>query len=103
MQDRTPDPDAWDRAAKAGEAAVRRAVGNAALRQIKRAAGPYADLGVALGALVATGDLIRGLTAGGNQRVTETMAAAYLLGALRGADQPLNPDGSPYTGAHLDA
>ena len=95
--------EAWEAAARAGEQAVRRAIGNAAIRKMKQKAGPYADLGVAVGALVAVGGMIAVVTKGGDQRVAEEMAMAYLRGALRGDDQPLNADGTLYTGARTDA
>jgi hypothetical protein len=98
-----PDTAAWDRIAKAGDRAVRKAITPAVMRAAKREAGPYAALAVGMGALVAVGNLLRVVTMGGDQRVVEEMTAAYLRGALRGADEPLNADGTPYTGARLDA
>lgn len=92
----------WERACKAGEAAVRKELTKAALQQLSRKAGPYGDLGVAIGALVAVGELIRVLTQQGDARVRDNLSHAYLRGALHGAETPLNADGSVYEGTPFD-
>jgi hypothetical protein len=56
-----------------------------------------------LGALVAIGDLMFHLSANGDRRVMEAIGVAYLRGAIRGEDGPVNADGSEYQGAPLDA
>lgn len=98
-----PDAAAWDRVAKRGDRAVRSALTETALRLAKREAGPHAPLAVGLGALVAVGEFLAVITKNGSARVTEELSMAYLRGALRGADKPLNADGSDYTGARFDA
>lgn len=97
-----PEAD-WDRWGNLGNETVRKAITKAALRVTTRDNSTFASLAVALGALTASGDLIAALTRHGNQRVTETMAVAYLRGALRGKPGPVNEDGSDYKGAPLDA
>lgn len=105
MPDAIPrlSPEAWERACRSGENAVRKALGPATMRQIKSGAGTEAHLAPAIGALVAIGDLLFHLSTHGDRWVMETLAVAYLRGAVRGEDAPVNEDGSAYTGARADA
>ena len=103
--DAAPDLDTevgWQRHCEAGERAARKLFGNAALRQIKRRHSDIAALGVGVGGLVALGEMLRGTCEPHGLRVMEDVALAYLRGAIRGTDGPVNPDGTPYTGSRLD-
>ena len=93
---------AWQRRCEAGEKAVRKALGPTVARQIKAGAGKEEQIGTALGALVAIGDLMFHLSAAGDRRVMEAIGVAYLRGAIRGEGGPVNADGSEYRGAPLD-
>jgi hypothetical protein len=97
---RTPTAEEWEGSCQAGEMAVKAAIADAALQRIRVDSSGYGDVGVALGALVAIGALLRGIGEGGSQHVMENMAMAYLRGALRGTEGPVNADGSDYVGTH---
>jgi hypothetical protein len=105
MPDTVPrlSPEVWQRRCEAGEKAVRKALGPTIMRQIKAGAGTEDQLGTVLGALVAVGDLMFHLSANGDRRVMEAIGIAYLRGAIRGEDGPMNADGSEYQGAPSDA
>lgn len=96
-----PDPARWlDREALAAHISARM---DELPRMLKAGKLPEEQIGAVLGALVAIGDLMFHLSANGDRRVMETLGMAYLRGAIRGEDGPVNADGSEYRGVPADA
>ena len=92
-----PSQEAWDRAAKLGETLVRRHVGGAAVRRLKRGAHSADTIALVMGALVATGQALAAASNPDAVGVMEEMAVAHVRGAIRGADKPINADGSEWS------
>lgn len=92
-----PSEAAWERAGQRGEKAVRDAIGKISLRYTKQPNAHALGMAVAFGALVAAAELLRVMVDDTNEtgmRKIEENALAYVRGAVRGATEPLNADGT---------
>ena len=98
-----PSAEEWERCCQQAETAVRNALNGLGLREARKAQRPsYSLLMLAMGSLVASADLLKLLAdGGGDRRVVEEMAVAYVRGGIRGLDDPVQADGSSSEGARV--
>lgn len=104
MPDPKPlDAKEWDRLCQRAEKAVRKALVAEGLKVVRHGGGTHRDIGLAMGAVVASADLLRAMCShpGSDMRVAEAMAVAYVRGVIRGLDHPVNADGTDYQGAPI--
>lgn len=103
MSDTLPPEEQWQRASKVGERVIRTAIQEKIMRRLQRGAHPYDALAMMFGAMTSLAQATRALSKGTPEAtsVLEQNILAYVRGAIRGLDGPVNEDGSPFTGARL--
>ena len=95
------DPEAWERAGLVGEKLARKHVAALIMRRLDRGAHPGDAVAVVLGVISECSAMIRVLAVSKDDvtiAVLERAMTAHVRGAIRGAEIPLNEDGSPYEG-----
>lgn len=92
-----PPTDAeWQRLGERGERIVTAALSQEATRRLKAGEHQSTALALAFGGLASVARLIRAANKPERADRTERMAVAFLRGAFRGADGPINADSTPY-------
>lgn len=99
-----PDEQAWDRAARAGQRTAHNALIGLLSRRLERDDNTYNTIAVLVGALTETARLLGGTAAiigylEGGQRNFEESAIAYVRGAMRGKEEPIDESGAPWGSA----
>lgn len=91
--------DEWQRAAQIGEDMVRKYIAPLMLRRLNRGAHAADPVAIALGVLTATSRLLVSLSDPAHPEaamIIEHAALCTVRGGLRGADVPIEDDGTPY-------
>jgi hypothetical protein len=95
------DPEAWERAAWAGENIVKRHVVDRIRRRLDRHDHPAHMFALVFGVVSETARLARALCVHKDDEtiaIVERAMMAYVRGQIRGLDGPIDEDGSPYDG-----
>lgn len=92
-----PPTDAeWQRLGDHGDRIVVRSLGREALSRVKSGEHPAAAMALAFGGLSSCARILASCCGADRADRIERMAVAYLRGAFRSADGPINADGTPY-------
>lgn len=86
----------WEENCYRAETIIRQALASEAMKPENLSAGQPWHISFAMGALVASAEMLSVVCKGGNRRVVEDMALAYVRGVIRGKTHPINADGSDY-------
>lgn len=93
---RMPDAE-YDAFGAAVQKDVRRAMRRHYDKHMRKPTLLEASVASGVAAIIEGASLLHAISA--SQEVAERVAFAYLRGAIRGLEHPINDDGSPYTGA----
>lgn len=88
------EESAWSRNAAVGTKLVREAMEERVRRRIERGATGVDLMAIYVGAVVECGRVIGALAQPGGLDVVESCIVAYVRGAIRGLDGPVDEDGS---------
>lgn len=93
-----PDEAKWQRSCEVGEQVVRDGLFKKGARRLERGAESWDVIALGFGAHKASVEYLVAMVNPGSEDVIEAHLIAAIRGVCRGAQNPINEDGTPYMG-----